>query len=330
MFLRLSTLRSIALTLLLPLFLLGGCATTHPSDPLEPMNRAIYKFNDGVDTVLFRPLAEGYRAVIPEFVRNSISNFFSNINDILVALNNLLQGKFVDAYSDLGRVLINSTLGLGGLFDIASAAGVEKHNEDFGQTLGRWGIGGGPYLVLPLLGPSNVRDTVGRFVDSRGDPLRYMHDVRWRNSLWATRFLNARAELLDTSKILDTAALDPYEFVRDAYLQRRRNLIFDGSPPREKDDDANNTRRVNDLLAQSPFPRSAEADLLLPGTPWNNADDAAPARTATPEQPPAMAPVTAPQADWVLPTEPTGAGTATGQTLTQAPALVRVWISPAD
>lgn len=328
MFLRLTTLRSLALTLLLPLFFLGGCATTNPRDPFEPMNRAVYKFNDGVDTVLFRPLAEGYRAVIPEFVRNSISNFFSNINDILVALNNLLQGKVVDAYADLGRVLINSTVGLGGLFDIASAAGVEKHNEDFGQTLGRWGIGGGPYLVLPLLGPSNLRDTVGRVADSRVDPLRYMHDVRWRNSLMGTRFINTRAELLDTSKILDTAALDPYEFVRDAYLQRRRNLIFDGSPPREKDEDANNANRTPSPRAESPFPRSAESDLMFSGTPWVNAEEPAPARAATSEPPPVSTPPAAPQADFALPAEPTGAGAA--QVRATPPTVVRVWVPQVD
>lgn len=328
MFLRFTALRSLVLTLLLPLFLLGGCATTHRLDPLEPMNRAVYKFNDGVDTVLFRPLAEGYRAVIPEFVRNSISNFFSNINDILVALNNLLQGKFVDAYTDLGRVLINSTVGLGGLFDIASAAGVEKHNEDFGQTLGRWGIGSGPYLVLPLLGPSTLRDTVGRVADSRVDPLRYMHDVRWRNSLMGTRFIDNRSELLDTSKILDTAALDPYEFVRDAYLQRRRNLIFDGSPPREKDEDASNAHRTPAPYAQSPFPYSAESDLMFPGTPWVNAEEPAPARSAAPEPPPVSTPPAAPQANFTLPAEPTGAGAAPERVA--PPAVVRVWVPRVD
>jgi phospholipid-binding lipoprotein MlaA len=295
MFLIPRAMRTLVLTLLLPLVFLGGCATTNPRDPLEPINRVVYKFNDGVDTVLFRPLAQGYRAVLPQFVRDSIANFFSNINDIINVLNNLLQGKPVDALSDFGRVAINSTFGLGGLLDVASEAGMEKHNEDFGQTLGRWGVGNGPYLVLPLLGPSTLRDTVGRFVDSRADPLGYMHDVRWRNSLWGTRFISTRAELLDTSRILDTAALDPYEFLRDAYLQRRRNLIYDGSPPREKDEDAISNKPGPQARNDSPFPWSAETDLMLPSTPVaSGVDDPTPARLAAKDQPTAAAVTPAP------------------------------------
>ena len=184
MFLILRAMRALALTLLLPLFLLGGCATTNPSDPLEPMNRAIYSFNDGVDTAIFKPLAQGYRAVLPSFVRNGISNFFSNINDVLIALNNLLQGKISNAVSDVGRVLVNTTVGVGGLFDVATNFGLEKHNEDFGQTLGYWGIADGPYLVLPLLGPSNFRDALGRIVDVKTDPVGYVNHIRARNIRW--------------------------------------------------------------------------------------------------------------------------------------------------
>ena len=223
--------------LLVAFTLLGGCASTgNPRDPFEPLNRGIYHFNDGVDTVLLRPAAEVYRGVLPQFVRTGVSNFYSNINDVIVALNNLLQAKFLNAVSDVGRIAINTTAGLLGVFDVATHVGLEKHDEDFGQTLGYWGIGPGPYVVIPLLGPSSVRDAVGRFVDFKTDPLTYVDPTRDRNILWGVRFVNRRSELLETSKILETAALDPYEFLRDAYLQRRRNLVYDGSPPPDKDD----------------------------------------------------------------------------------------------
>lgn len=220
------------------LMLLGGCASTgNPQDPLEPVNRGIYQFNDGLDKVVLKPAAEVYRGVLPQFVRTGVSNFFANINDVIVALNNLLQGKIPDAVSDAGRVVINTTAGILGVFDAATEIGLEKHDEDFGQTLGRWGIGDGPYLVLPFFGPSNLRDALGRVVDYITDPITYVNSSSGRNILWATRIVNRRSELLDTSNILETAALDPYEFLRDAYLQRRRNLVYDGSPPPEKDDD---------------------------------------------------------------------------------------------
>ena len=223
--------------LLVSLTFLGGCATTaNPRDPFEPVNRGIYHFNDGVDTVLLKPAAEAYRGVLPQFVRTGVSNFYANINDVIVALNNLLQAKFLNAASDVGRIVVNTTVGLLGVFDVATHIGLEKHDEDFGQTLGYWGIGPGPYLVLPLLGPSSIRDAIGRFVDFKTDPITYVDPTRDRNVLWGVRFLNRRSELLETSKILETAALDPYEFLRDAYLQRRRNLVHDGSPPPDKDD----------------------------------------------------------------------------------------------
>lgn len=218
--------------------LLGGCASTgNPRDPLEPINRGIYHFNDGVDNLLLKPAAEVYRGAVPQFVRTGVSNFFANINDVIVALNNLLQGKFLDAVSDVGRIVVNTTAGLLGVIDVATEIGLEKHDEDFGQTLGYWGIGDGPYLVLPFLGPRSLRDTVGWIVDFKTDPITYVDPSRDRNILWGTRILSRRTELLDTSKILETAALDPYEFLRDAYLQRRRNLVHDGSPPPEKDED---------------------------------------------------------------------------------------------
>ena len=224
--------------ILLSLMMLGGCASTgNPRDPLEPMNRGIYHFNDGVDHLLIKPAAELYNGLLPQFVRTGVSNFFANINDVIVALNNLLQGKFLNAVSDVGRIAVNTTAGLLGFIDVATEIGLEKNNEDFGQTLGYWGVGDGPYLVLPFLGPSSFRDTVGLVGDIYAWPITYVKPPRSRNQLAGGRFLSRRAELLDTSKILETAALDPYEFLRDAYLQRRRNLVYDGSPPPEKDDD---------------------------------------------------------------------------------------------
>ncbi len=227
---------SLALSLLAGL--LGGCATTggSPHDPLEPLNRGIYFFNDVLDNTVVKPVAIIYKGVVPSVARTGVSNFFSNINDVIVALNNLLQGKFTQAASDVGRIVVNTTVGLLGTIDVATEIGLEKHNEDFGQTLGRWGIGNGPYLVLPFIGPSSFRDAVGWLVDYYTDPITYVDDISTRNILWGTRIVNRRAELLDTTSIVETAALDPYEFIRDAYLQRRRNLVYDGNPPADKDD----------------------------------------------------------------------------------------------
>ena len=219
------------------MFVLGGCASNgNPRDPLEPLNRGIYKFNDGVDIMFVKPLSEAYRFYLPELARTGVSNVFSNINDVIVALNNLLQGKFVNAMSDVGRIVVNSTIGVLGLIDVATEFGLEKNHEDFGQTLGYWGIGDGPYLVLPFLGPSNFRDGVGWVGDIYTWPVTYVQRVRYRNTITGIRFISARAELLEASKILETAALDPYEFVRDAYMQRRRNQVYDGKPPADDDD----------------------------------------------------------------------------------------------
>lgn len=227
-------LRLAAACAIVGLSVLGGCASTgDPRDPLEPLNRGIYQFNEGVDTMFLRPAAEIYQGVVPPLARTGVSNAFSNVNDVIVALNNLLQGKVGEALSDLGRVLVNTTAGLFGLFDVATPSGLEKHNEDFGQTLGYWGLGDGPYLVLPILGPSNLRDAVGRFADYKADLVTYIDPTRDRNAVQALRLVSRRAELLSTSRLLSVAALDEYEFARDAYLQRRRNLIYDGNPPRE-------------------------------------------------------------------------------------------------
>lgn len=220
--------------------LLSGCATGgDPRDPLEGFNRAVFSFNEGVDKAVLKPVARGYEAVVPLPGRTGVANFFSNIGDIFIAVNNLVQGKLGDAVSDLGRVAVNTTVGIIGLFDIASELGLEKHEEDFGQTFGRWGVGDGPYVVLPFFGPRTLRDTAGFVVDSYTDPLYYATgDVPTRNILVATRIISNRAQLLPAEKVIDEAAIDKYSYIRDAYLQRRRNLIYDGHPPRPKDDDA--------------------------------------------------------------------------------------------
>ncbi len=271
---RLPRLRAFALCALVSTMLLGGCASTgNPRDPLEPINRGVYQFNDAVDTMVLKPAAEAYRSVLPEVVRTGVSNFFANINDVLIALNSLLQGKFTDAASDASRVVVNTTVGLLGFIDVASGMGLEKHNEDFGQTLGRWGIGDGPYLVLPLLGPSNLRDALGRFVDYKTDPMTYVDPTRDRNQLWGLRLVNQRSELLGATNIFEIAALDPYEFLRDAYLQRRRNLIYDGNPPPESDGEFElKPGQRGERRDTSPFPIDADgmplgSTVLVPAEP---------------------------------------------------------------
>lgn len=230
---------SLRLFVLLLGLLLTGCATPpNRKDPLEPLNRAVFGFNEVVDKAVVKPVAKGYEAAIPDPFRMLVKNFFSNLDDVVVVVNDLLQIKLVQAISDSGRVLVNSTVGLLGIADVATPIGLEKHNEDFGQTLGHYGIGSGPYLVLPFLGPSSVRDGVGLAVDRHVDPLFRIDHIPTRNTVLALKFTDTRARLLDTEKVLEEAALDKYEFVRDAYLQRRQNLIYDGKPPPEEDDDS--------------------------------------------------------------------------------------------
>lgn len=216
--------------------LLNGCATTAGSkDPIEGFNRAVFAFNEGLDTVLIRPVAKGYETVLPGLVRTGVSNFFSNISDVFVAVNNLLQGKPTEAVNDGARVLFNSTFGMLGIFDIATDVGLEKHEEDFGQTFGRWGVGPGAYVVVPVFGPRNVRDTVGLVLDLSADPVGNVDHIPTRNSLSVLRLVSDRAGVLPADKIIEEAALDKYSYVRDAYLQRRLNLVHDGRPPRELD-----------------------------------------------------------------------------------------------
>ncbi len=218
------------------LALLSGCAstTTSKADPLEGLNRATYRFNDAVDEAVLKPVAKGYQAVTPTFFRAGVTNLFTNIGDVATALNNLLQGKAGDAASDTGRFLINSTLGVLGLFDVATPMGLEKHNEDFGQTLGVWGVNSGPFLMLPLMGPSTLRDAASRPVDGYAGYSRYVDHIPSRNSAFGLEIIDLRANLLGASSTLDAAALDKYQFVRDAYLQRRLRSVYDGKAPQAK------------------------------------------------------------------------------------------------
>ena len=218
--------------------LLAGCAAT-PSkvDPLEPMNRALYQVHDTLDTAIVKPVAEGYTAVVPKFIRTGFANVFNNIDDLFSAVNGLLQGKPDKAGNDLGRVMINTVFGLGGLIDIASDAGIERGNEDFGQTFAVWGLPQGPYLFIPLFGPTTVRDGTGTLVRIALGPVGYIHDVPLRNSIYGLGYVDLRSQVLESGSIVDTAALDRYLFIRNAYLQRRRYLIYDGKPPPESEDE---------------------------------------------------------------------------------------------
>ena len=213
----------------------SGCATTNGDsrDPFEGFNRSIYGFNQAVDEAVLKPVASAYKDTLPSIVQSGVRNFFSNLADISISVNNLLQGKVIDAANDGMRFAVNTTIGGFGVLDWASEMGLEKHNEDFGQTFGRWGVGDGPYIVWPILGSSTVRDSIGNVIEIRVDPVRNHRPATPRNAIYVTRVIGKRADLLDASRILEEAALDKYVFERDAYLQRRRNLIYDGNPPRE-------------------------------------------------------------------------------------------------
>ncbi len=235
--------RFLSLALVASVLFVTGCASTRPpgatdpqaaaenSDPFERVNRVVYDVNDKLDRAIFKPIAKGYEFVLPVVVRSCISNVFGNAADVPNAVNNLLQAKFRDASSDVCRVGVNTVIGVGGCFDVASKWGFEKHNEDFGQTLGRWGTPSGPYLVLPLFGPSTIRDGIALIGDSYLDPFRYDTYVATRNITYGVRLVDKRAQALDTTNFIDNAALDPYVFVRDAWLARRRSLILDGQAP---------------------------------------------------------------------------------------------------
>jgi phospholipid-binding lipoprotein MlaA len=226
-----------------PVFKNGAPPASYPTvnkkDPWESMNRSVFSFNERLDTNVLKPVAKGYKWIMPDPFETAIGNVFSNLNDIPVTFNNILQLKFKNALRSSGRLLVNSTMGVGGMLDVASGMGLEKQNEDFGQTLGHYGISSGPYLVLPVLGPSSTRDAGGLMFDLASDPVAvgsffvapFIGPV-----VGSTRFADTRARLLENDKTLDEASLDKYEFIREAYLQRRRNLVHDGNPPQVKDD----------------------------------------------------------------------------------------------
>ncbi len=218
---------------------LVGCATgpdAHPRDPLEPFNRGVYRFNEAVDEAVLKPVAEGYQAAVPRPVRTGVSNFFGNLRDLWSALNAALQARPQPAAENIMRFSVNTVFGLGGVLDIASEMGIPRTTLDFGHTLGRWGVPPGPYVVLPLLGPSTVRDTVALPVDQRGDPVAQgVEDVATRNTLQAVRIVDQRAGLLRAGELLEQAALDKYGFTRDAYLARRQSQI-DAARGRQDDE----------------------------------------------------------------------------------------------
>jgi phospholipid-binding lipoprotein MlaA len=218
---------------LLSLLMVGGCATVptgkaDPRDPWERFNRSTFKFNDTLDRAIAKPVAKAYVKVTPRVVRLGVSNVFNNLDNVPTVINDALQGKFRQAGHDSARFLLNSTLGLGGLFDPASAAGLESNDEDLGQTLGKWGIKSGPYLVLPILGPSSVRDTFARAADTYMEPVYYLEDDSTRYIIRVIELIDMRASLLDLDSQLGRS-YDPYAFVRNAWLQRREYQVKDGN-----------------------------------------------------------------------------------------------------
>ena len=215
---------------------LGGCATgpqANPVDPIEPFNRGVTRFNDVIDSALMRPVAVAYETVVPQLLRTGVTNFFNNLTDVWSFANSVMQLRGQQSAQTFMRVNVNTFFGLGGFLDVASEAGIERHREDFGQTLGRYGVGPGPYLVLPILGPSTVRDTAALPVDYVGGLISNVDNIPLRNSMYALRLVDARAELLKVDRMLDQMALDKYSFTRDIFLQRRRNDVYDGNPPDE-------------------------------------------------------------------------------------------------
>lgn len=284
--------------------ILAGCATgPNPRDPYEKFNRQVFKFNDAIDQAALKPAAGAYKQALPTFVQTGVSNFFGNLSDLWSAVNNLLQGKGQDGMSDVTRFAVNSTLGMGGLLDIGSQAGLLKHNEDFGQTLGAWGVGAGPYLMLPLLGPSTVRDAAAMPLDIAADPWAYKAPVLWRNVGTVTRAVDQRAAVLDASNLMEEAALDRYEFIRDGFIQRRQSRITDNGAQKirfRKDsandmspdanriraaypDDPGATLPAGSDSAQSAYPNQRSIKAAYPDDPGpTDMAPAAPASTPAP------------------------------------------------
>jgi phospholipid-binding lipoprotein MlaA len=259
--------------------LLSGCASTNPRDPFEKFNRAMFSFNDTVDRTALKPVATAYKKVTPSFVQTGVNNFFGNLSDLWSSLNNFAQFKGQDGFSDLTRFAVNSTMGLAGVLDIATPAGLRKHNEDLGQTLGYWGVPAGPYVMLPLLGPSTVRDTAALPGDWWGDAWTHVNDVPWRNSGIVLRAVDDRASVLDASTLLEEAALDRYEFLRDGYLQRRESQVLDTDKAQQRADKIHgHIEKVQERLG------------VKPAAPDDGADDVAPAPAPAEETAPNSVP----------------------------------------
>jgi len=237
--------------------LLSACATVpgpaNPKDPYQSTNRAIFKFNQTIDEVAIKPAAKAYRFVTPQFVRTGIHNFFSNLNDVTVVINDILQGKASQGGRDALRFTVNTTVGVLGFIDVATQAGLEKHHEDFGLTLGHWGAGSGPYLVLPLLGPSTVRDTIGLVPDYEARHYLLFNNlsITHRDEAFVLETVSVRESFMDDEDLINDVALssDHYNLIRDAWLQRRRSQIYDGNPPADPDD----------LTDDDPIPASKRA-----------------------------------------------------------------------
>ncbi len=217
----------------------AGCVTLPPNhqkapqDPWESWNRGVYRVNDKLDRAVAKPVAKTYVKIVPSPIRTGVSNFLSNLNTPTIMFNDALQGKFLAAANDLGRFVLNSTVGIGGLLDPATSAGLQRNEEDFGQTLGVWGVKPGPFIELPLLGPSDLRDAPAKVVDAYTNPRQYIHNTGVKYSLWGIDFLDRRASLLSLDDTL-THVYDPYAFIRDAFLQRRAYLVSDGKVTEEE------------------------------------------------------------------------------------------------
>jgi phospholipid-binding lipoprotein MlaA len=270
---------------------LAACATTNSRDPLEPMNRKIFGFNEAVDQVLIKPVAAGYAQVVPSFVQTAFSNVINNIKDVWSAVNLVLQGRPGEGAQEVLRVGINTTMGLGGLLDIATPMQLERHNEDLGQTFGVWGVPSGAYLVLPLFGPSTVRDAVGLPADTYFSPTVLFHQVPDINAARVMTLIHTRAQLLDATALMSDVALDKYAFVRDAYLQRRRNLIYNGDPPDEfslREDEPSFLPAVQAVALVDTLPLGEAAPLTEPAEEVLDAPIVAPPDSASAEVPKAV------------------------------------------
>ena len=252
-------------------------ARTAPGDPWENWNRKVYAFNDAIDTAVIRPVATVYANLVPQPIRTGITNFYGNFADMWSAVNNLLQGKVADTAQDVARVSTNTLFGIGGLFDVATELGLDSQREDFGQTLGRWGVGPGPYVVWPFLGPSTLRDSAALPLDRTIGPALAFSDQSTQYSLTFLGLLNERANLLPTTQMLDDMALDKYVFIRDAYLQRRRSLVYDGNEPESEDEsfEADPDVAPAEAAASASAPASGVAVAAAPAAPAASAAPAA-------------------------------------------------------